>query len=117
MEIIQLCSYTENEKFHIAKEHLIPENLAKHNLTSSEMEFQDEAIKDIIKYYTHETGVRELNRKIQTIVRKFVLQMAEEKLAKVVITSLNLVKYLKKRTYEHTLKQKRAQRGVATGLA
>jgi ATP-dependent Lon protease len=68
MEIIQLYSYTEIEKFHIAKEHLIPENLTTYKLSPSEIEFQDQAIIDLIKYYTRETGVRELNRKIESII-------------------------------------------------
>ena len=118
LEIIRLYSYTEIEKFHIAKEHLIPENLEKYKLTPNEIEFQDETIKDIIKDYTRETGVRELNRKIQTIIRQSILLISEKEIEKVVVTPQSLsTLYFKKKDYEFTSKQKKARRGVATGLA
>ncbi|CAG8472846.1 20127_t:CDS:2 [Cetraspora pellucida] len=85
------------EKFHIAKEHLIPENLEKYDLVSSEIKFQDEAIEEIIKSYVREAGVRELNRKIQTIIRKFILQMIEKKVKNLVVTPEKLPSYLKKK--------------------
>src|SRR5689334_4488600 len=97
MEIIHLYSYTEIEKFYIAKEHLIPKNLEKFNLTSQEIEFRDDAVRDIIKHYTRETGVRELNRKIQTVIRKFILQLAEKKKENMIVTRENLPDYLKKK--------------------
>lgn len=117
MEIIRLSSYTEMEKFHIAKDYLLPESLKKYNLSSEQITFEDSAIIDIIKYYTREAGVRELNRKIQLIVRKFIVQLISDKVEKVVITSKNLFDYLKKREYEFTLKQKNPQVGVVVGLA
>jgi len=119
MEIIQLYSYTEIEKFQIAKEYLIPENLKKYNLNlnKEEVVFEDQAIKDIIKYYTREAGVRELSRMIQLIIRKFIVQLIQEEVKKMVITSDNLKDYLKKRKYEFTQKLKNPQPGVVTGLA
>jgi ATP-dependent Lon protease len=117
MEIIRLSSYTETEKFHIAKEYLIPESLKKYNLNSKEIDFEDQAINDIIKHYTREAGVRELNRKIQKIVHKFIVQLLQKKKKKILITSKILVDYLKKKDYEFTLKQKTSRVGVATGLA
>ncbi|CAJ0761131.1 16090_t:CDS:2 [Entrophospora sp. SA101] len=107
MEIVRLSSYTEIEKFHIAKEYLIPESLKKHNLNSGEIVFEDQTIRDIIKYYTRESGVRELNRKIQTIVRKFIVQLLQDQKDKVVVTPSILVDYLKKKDYEFTSKQKK----------
>lgn len=117
MEIIHLSSYTEMEKFRIAKDYLIPENLKKYNLTSEEINFEESAIKDIIKHYTRESGVRELNRKIQLIVRKFIVQSIQKPGVKLLVTSDNLPEYLKKKNYEFTQKQKTPQIGVATGLA
>lgn len=117
MEIIRLSSYTEVEKLHIAKEHLIPENLKKYNLNSGEIVFEDQAIRDIIKYYTREAGVRELNRKIQVIVRKFIVKLLQNLEKKTVITPDNLKDYLKKRIHEFTPKQKNPKAGVVNGLA
>ncbi|CAG8665335.1 611_t:CDS:2, partial [Ambispora gerdemannii] len=113
MEVIFLHSYTEIEKFHIATEHLIPENLENYNLPAAPV-FQDQAVRDIIKYYTREAGVRELNRKIQTIIQKFIVQLMEKKKEKLIITPHNLIDYLKKKNYDFTQKQKRSQVGVAT---
>ncbi|CAG8535088.1 1741_t:CDS:2, partial [Paraglomus occultum] len=107
MEVIRLSSYTEIEKFHIVKEYIIPESLKKHNLNAGEIVFEDQAIRDIIKHYTREAGVRELNRKIQTIVRKFIVQLLQNRVDKAVITPDNLMKdYLKKKDYEFTSKIK-----------
>jgi ATP-dependent Lon protease len=118
MEVIRLSSYTEIEKFHIVKEYIIPESLKKHNLNSREIVFEDQTIRDIIKHYTREAGVRELNRRIQAIVRKFIVQLLQNRLSKAVITPDNLMKdYLKKKDYEFTSKVKTARVGVATGLA
>jgi ATP-dependent Lon protease len=117
MEVVRLSSYTEIEKFHIAKEYLIPEVLKKHNLNSGEIVFEDQAIRDIIKHYTREAGVRELNRKIQVIVRKFIVRLLQNLENKVVITPDNLKDYLKKRVHEFTPKQKIAKAGVVNGLA
>ncbi|WNE40266.1 MAG: Lon protease 1 [Mycoplasmataceae bacterium] len=117
MEIIHLSSYTEKEKFHIAKDYLIPENLKKHNLSSKEIKFEDQAIDEIIRYYTREAGVRELDRKIQKIVHKFIVQLLQNKKKKLLISQKNLVDYLKKKDYEFTSRQKKSQTGVVTGLA
>ena len=117
MEIIRLSSYTEMEKFRIAKEYLLPENLKKYNLNSGEIVFEDQAIRDIIKYYTREAGVRELNRKIQIIVRKFIVRLLQNLENKTVVTPDNLKDYLKKRIHEFTPKQKNPKVGVVNGLA
>lgn len=118
MEVIRLSSYTEIEKFHIVKEYIIPESLKKHNLNAGEIVFEDQTIRDIIKHYTREAGVRELNRRIQAIVRKFIVQLLQNRVNKAVITPENLTKdYLKKKDYEFTSKVKSTRAGVATGLA
>ncbi|MEG7978592.1 MAG: endopeptidase La [Mollicutes bacterium UO1] len=117
MEVVRLSSYTEIEKFHIAKEYIIPENLKKHNLNLGEIVFEDQAIRDIIKHYTREAGVRELSRKIQVIIRKFIVQILQNQKDKAVVTPTILVDYLKKKDYEFTAKQKSSRAGVATGLA
>ncbi|CAG8453566.1 10952_t:CDS:2, partial [Ambispora leptoticha] len=117
METIPLSSYTKDEKLYIAKGHLIPESLKKYNLNSEQIIFEDQAILDIIEYYTREAGVRELSRQIQLIVRKFIVQLICNKVEKVTITSKNLSDYLKKRKYEFTQKQKDPQVGVVVGLA
>ena len=117
MEVVRLSSYTEIEKFHIAKEYLILEILKKHNLNSGEIVFEDQAIRDIIKHYTREAGVRELNRKIQVIVRKFIVQLLQNLKNKAVISPNSLKDYLKKRVHEFTPKQKSPKAGVVNGLA
>jgi ATP-dependent Lon protease len=117
MEIIHLSSYTEMEKFQIAKKYLIPESLKKYKLNEKEMAFEDQAIKEIIKHYTREAGVRELSRKIQLIIRKFIVQLIQQEKEKMVITTDNLKEYLKKKNYEFTQKQKSPRSGVVTGLA
>ena len=117
MEIIELHSYIEKEKLEIAKNYLIPESLKKYNVSEKEIKFDDQAIKEIIKHYTREAGVRELSRKIQLIVRKFIVQLIQKEVKKIVVTSDNLKDYLKKRKYDFTQKLKNPQPGVVTGLA
>jgi len=117
MEVVRLSSYTEIEKFHIAKEYLIPEILKKHNLNSGEIVFEDQAIRDVIKHYTREAGVRELNRKIQVIVRKFIVRLLQNLENKTIIAPNSLRDYLKKRIHEFTSKQKSPKAGVVNGLA
>jgi ATP-dependent Lon protease len=117
MEVIRLSSYTETEKFQIAKEHLIPENLKKHNLTEGELRFEDQSVKNIIRYYTREAGVRELNRRIEAILRKFVRENLENKLETIVVNEEVLFRYLKKKEFDFTDKRQNSVVGVVTGLA
>ena len=117
MEIIHLSSYTEIEKFQIAKKYLIPESLKRYNLNDKEIIFEDQTITDIIKYYTREAGVRELNRIIQLIIRKFIVQLIKQEKKQLLVTPEELKNYLKKKKYDFTEKQKYPQIGVATGLA
>lgn len=117
MEIIHLSSYTEIEKFQIAKKYLIPESLKRYNLNDKEVVFEDQTITDIIKYYTREAGVRELNRVVQLIIRKFIVQLIKQEKKQLLVTPEELKNYLKKKKYDFTEKQRHPQIGVATGLA
>ena len=117
LEVIQLYSYTELEKFRIAKKYLLPRNLSKYKVSQKEVKISDNAQKSIIKYYTRETGVRELNRKISSIIRKYILWNVEKKIKKIIVSTRNLSKFFKKRIYDYTSKQKKGNKGVATGLA
>src|SRR5439155_386501 len=92
-------------------------NLKKYNLNSGEIVFEDQAIRDIIKYYTREAGVRELNRKIQVIVRKFIVRLLQNLENKTVVTPSNLKDYLKKRVHEFTPKQEGPSAGIALTTA
>lgn len=117
MEIINLSSYTEIEKVSIAKDYLVPKVLKEHALTNEEIQFSDESIDELIKYYTREAGVRQLERLLSAISRKFIVKLLNKE-----VTSLNtdvkiVNEYLGKRLFEHTDKQANAQVGVVTGLA
>ncbi len=122
MEIIEVNSYTENEKFHIAKEHLLRKQLEKNGITSKMLSIQDSALKNMITYYTREAGVRELERKIGEICRKTAKEILEareagEETGKVRVTASNLEKYLGKRKYITNKANREAQVGIVRGLA
>ena len=97
METIEVTSYTANEKFHIAKEHLIGKQLKKNGLEDNRLTISDGALKEIIISYTSEAGVRELERKIGEICRKAARQLLEQKKKSVHVTGRNLEQYLGKR--------------------
>jgi ATP-dependent Lon protease len=117
MEIIKLSGYTEHEKVDIAKQHLIPKLSKKHGLKKKEWEISDEAIKDAIKYYTRESGVRSLEREISKLMRKSVTEIIKKKSKAVSVTSENLKQYLGVRKYDHHSAEKDDCVGVTTGLA
>ena len=122
MEIIEVNSYTENEKFHIAKEHLLKKQLEKNGLTKQMLSIQDGALKNIITYYTKEAGVRDLERKIGEICRKAAKEILDIREAgneqeKIKVTALNLDKYLGKRKYSLDKADKEPQVGIVRGLA
>ncbi len=124
MEIIEINSYTANEKFHIAKEHLVKKQLTKNGIKPEELEFEDDALRDIIKFYTREAGVRGLERQIGAVCRKEARQVLENRRAKkseltnkVIITADNLENYLGKHKYlQHKINEK-AEVGIVRGLA
>ncbi|MCR4651501.1 MAG: endopeptidase La [Lachnospiraceae bacterium] len=122
MEVIEVSGYTENEKFHIAKEHLIRKQFADHGITTGILNITDGALRDIIKYYTREAGVRELERKIGEICRKCAKEyiMAGdkgEKQGKISVKNSNLNVYLGKRKYSSLMANKKDEVGICRGLA
>lgn len=117
MEIVEVSSYTENEKRHIAREHLIPKQIAKHGLKSTQLSISDKALTQIIDGYTREAGVRELERKIGAVCRKAAREIYEGKNRKVSVTGRNLEQYLGKEKYRPDRKSDRDDVGIARGLA
>lgn len=122
MEIIEVSSYTENEKFHIAKEHLVKKQMEKNGITKKMLSIQDGALKNIITYYTKEAGVRELERKIGDILRKAAIEILEkreagEELSKISVTASSLEHYLGKRKYMLNKADRKPQIGIVRGLA
>lgn len=116
LEIIELSSYTEQEKLMIAKNHLIKKQLEMHGLNSEQLIFEDDAVMAIIRHYTREAGVRDLERLIAKVCRKAVLVILKGKEKKIVITT-ELEQYLGKAPFEHTKKLDHSQIGVVTGMA
>lgn len=116
MEVIEINSYTQEEKFEIATRYLLPKQLKENGLTEENLQISDTCIEDIIKYYTREAGVRNLEREIGTICRKSAKRIVEEKINKVRITVSNLDKYLGIRKFS-SQEGSRNEVGVATGLA
>lgn len=117
MEIIELSSYTREEKFHIAKGHLVPKQLKKHGLKASMLRIADKALYLIIDSYTREAGVRGLERQIAKICRKAARLIVEEGAAKVSVTAKNLTDFLGQRKYIPDAVSKVDQVGVVNGLA
>lgn len=114
---MEVSSYTENEKRHIAREHLIPKQIAKHGLKSTQLSLSDKALTQIIDGYTREAGVRELERKIGAVCRKAAREIYEGKSRKVSVTGRNLEQYLGKEKYRPDRKSDRDDVGIARGLA
>jgi ATP-dependent Lon protease len=118
MEMIELSSYTEIEKLKIAEEYLVPKTLTDHNVTDKQVQFTKEGLSEIIKHYTREAGVRQLERWIASVVRKFVVKMLNKEVTELKVTPEVVNELLKKRIFEHTEKEvKEQQIGVVTGLA
>lgn len=117
MEIIEVTSYTANEKFHIAKEHLVIKQIEKNGLTSKQISISDNALKKIIECYTREAGVRELERKIGSICRKAARDILQKNNSVIKITSSNLEKYLGKEKYSTNKANDKDEIGIVRGLA
>lgn len=117
LEIIELSSYTEQEKLMIAKNHLIKKQLKMHGLNDTQLVFEDAAIMKVIRHYTREAGVRDLERLIAKVCRKVVLIILKDKDKNVVVTADELEQYLGKAPFEHTKKLDHDQIGVVTGMA
>ena len=99
MEVIEISSYTENEKFHIAKEHLVPKQKKANGLKEAQLVIEDEALMEVISGYTREAGVRSLERQIGRICRKSARKILEEQVKEVVVTKENLEEFLGKERY------------------
>ncbi len=117
MEIITIAGYTEVEKEEIAKNHLIPKQMEENGLAKSQLQIRDEAVLDLIRYYTREAGVRSLERQVASLCRKAAKQIVSGEKKRVVITDKNLEDLLGKHRFHHGQAEKENQIGVATGLA
>ena len=117
MEVIEISSYTENEKEHIAKDHLIPKQLEVNGIPEGKLKIQTPALRKIITLYTREAGVRGLERKIGQICRKAAREIMENDQKKVTVNSKNLENYLGKARYSYLMANKKDEVGIARGLA
>src|SRR5215469_11470076 len=117
MEIIRIAGYTESEKVEIARKHLIPNALTKHGVNAEEWAIDDEALLTIIRRYTREAGVRNLERELSTLIRKAVKQLMTSKNGSVQVTETNLSDYLGVVKYRYGEVEANDQVGVVTGLA
>ena len=117
MEVIEISSYTENEKLHIAMQHLVPKQLQKHGLTSEQLRISKGAIWKIARNYTKEAGVRQLERKIGDICRKSAREILESGKTSIHVTERNLEKYLGKEKYSYQMINETDEVGIVRGLA
>ena len=117
MEIIEITSYTENEKLHIAIEHLIPKQLEKHGITAEQLSFSKKAIWKIAHNYTKEAGVRQLEREIGNICRKAAKELLTTEKEKIIVTDRNLHKFLGKEKYSYQMANAAPEVGIVRGLA
>ncbi|MEF2695600.1 MAG: endopeptidase La [Blautia wexlerae] len=117
MEVIEIAGYTENEKEHIAKEHLIPKQMEENGIEKGKLTIQSAALKKIINNYTKEAGVRNLERTIGQICRKTARLIMEEDKKKVTVTSKNLSDFLGKEHFNYLMANKKDEIGISRGLA
>lgn len=117
MELIEISGYTENEKFHIGKQYLIPKQIEKNGLKKSELNINDKALRDIISYYTKEAGVRNLERQIGKVCRKTAKQVVEGDAEKIRVSGKNLKEFLGKRKFSNQKANKADEIGIVRGLA
>ncbi|MGH7075087.1 MAG: endopeptidase La, partial [Stellaceae bacterium] len=117
MEIIRLPGYTEDEKVEIAKRHLIPKQVKQHGLKKNEWSITDDALRDLIRYYTREAGVRNLEREIANLTRKAIKELLMKKLDKIAVTRRNVEKFSGVRKFRFGEVEETDLVGVTTGLA
>ena len=117
MEIIEVSGYTYEEKYHIAKEYLIPKLLKEHKLENNEFKISEAAIKDIINYYTREAGVRSLERVLGKLIRKSLTEMMKNNKKSISINANRLEKYLGNKIFTFDIKDKEDRVGVVKGMA
>ncbi|MBQ4558834.1 MAG: endopeptidase La [Tyzzerella sp.] len=117
MEVIEITSYTENEKMHIATKHLIPKQLSKHGLTEEQLVMEESAIWKMVRNYTKEAGVRQLERTIGEICRKTAREILEEGICPVVVSEENIGRYLGKEKFRYDMINQTDEIGIVRGLA
>lgn len=117
MEIIELTSYTDEEKLQIAKRHLLPRELKRHGMRKNQLRISDNAIREVISSYTRESGVRTLERELATICRKTAMKIVSDNVKKIDITGDNLEEFLGVRKYHPERRAASEQVGVVNGLA
>ena len=117
MEVIEVTSYTANEKFHIAKNHLVGKQLKANGIQETQLTFSDGALKDMIQFYTREAGVRTLERTIGSVCRKAARELLKNKDKKIRVSGTNLGKYLGKKKYTLDTINKKDEVGIVRGLA
>lgn len=117
MELIEVNSYTENEKLHIAKDHLLPKQMKRHGLKKSQLQITEKALEKMIHQYTREAGVRNLERRIASVCRKADREILEQEKKKVRVTDKTLEKYLGKTVYEFQGRNEKDEVGIVRGLA
>ncbi len=117
MEIIRLEGYTEDEKLEIAKRHLLDKQIEAHGLKPQEFSVSDDALRDLIRYYTREAGVRTLEREVAKLARKALRRILEGKATSIAITPENLAEFSGVRKYRHDMGEEENQIGAVTGLA
>lgn len=117
MEVIEISSYTDNEKVHIAVGHLIPKQLKKHGIKSEQLTISKGAVEKIVRNYTREAGVRQLERKVGEICRKSAREILEDKKNRIRVTETNLHKYLGKEKYQYQMANETDEVGIVRGLA
>lgn len=117
MEVIEVSSYTENEKLHIAKDHLLPKQMKRHGLEESQLMINDKAMEKMIHQYTREAGVRNLERKIAAVCRKADREILEKNKGQVRVTERNLEKFLGKTLYDFQKRNDKDEIGIVRGLA
>lgn len=117
MEIITIAGYTELEKIHIAKDHLLPKQTKEHGLTKAQLQIREDGIQKIVRYYTREAGVRSLERQLATICRKTAKIIVSGEKKKVIVSEKNVDEFLGKPTFRYGQAELEDQVGVATGLA
>jgi ATP-dependent Lon protease len=117
MEIIRLEGYTEDEKVEIAQRHLIAKQIEAHGLTEGEFELTEEGLRDLIRYYTREAGVRTLEREIARLARKSLRKILEKEVTSVIVDAVNLGDFAGVRKFKHGMSEEEAEVGLVTGLA
>ena len=117
MEVIEVSSYTENEKFHIARNYLVTKQLERNGLDKGKLTISDKALEKIIHNYTREAGVRNLERRIGEICRKAAREFLERDKTSVRVTEANLEKYLGKHRFRYDVINAESEVGVTTGMA